>query len=251
MKFACSLAPLTEALPLTVPNEPPSSRAETWVPGAGDDVDDAAHRVGAVERALGPAQHLDALDVVGKQAGKVEFGPERRIVHRNAVDEDLGLVALRPADADLGQLPRRPRPVDGEPRHLAQRIGDEADLLLPQVRAGDHRDGAADLVACGRSQVGGHRDLGKRHHGGVAQVGVLGMRGKRKRQRAENGGKRRGMANGIGPSTDGRREEGHVAVLERHAAGWHVTAIEAAPWEDHGDRTHRDTPPDATARDHG
>ncbi|WP_018699887.1 hypothetical protein [Amorphus coralli] len=39
--------------------------------------------------------------------------------------------------------------------------------------------------------------------------------------------------------------------LVRHTAEWHVTAIEAVPGEEPGNRTHRDTPPDATARDHG
>jgi hypothetical protein len=53
---------------------------------ARDDRDDAADRVGSVERALRSAQHLDALDILQRHLRQIEAAAERIGAH--AVDED-------------------------------------------------------------------------------------------------------------------------------------------------------------------
>src|SRR6185436_6035334 len=55
--------------------------------GAGEDLDDAADRVRAVERGKGTARDLDPVDVLRGHAGPV-VAREIRRVHTHAVDED-------------------------------------------------------------------------------------------------------------------------------------------------------------------
>src|SRR5207245_2506966 len=81
-----------------------------------DDVDDAADRVGAVERRLGPADHLDALDQVGRDVGQVGLSG-RRALDPDAVDEDLDLVGVGAPDADVGELAEASRAADLDAGH--------------------------------------------------------------------------------------------------------------------------------------
>jgi hypothetical protein len=59
----------------------------------GDDGDHAADRIGAIEAALRPAQHLNALDVRRQELTKIERAiGVAGIADVDAVDEDLDLV---------------------------------------------------------------------------------------------------------------------------------------------------------------
>jgi len=64
----------------------------------GDDVDHAADGVGAVERGLGAADDLDALDQVGRDVGEVRL-TDRRARHADAVHENQHLARVGAADA--------------------------------------------------------------------------------------------------------------------------------------------------------
>src|SRR5690606_16394817 len=65
-----------------------------------DDVDHAADRVGAVERALRPPENLDPLDVGDREDREIELvAGARRIVDADAVDEDEGVLRLGAAEA--------------------------------------------------------------------------------------------------------------------------------------------------------
>jgi hypothetical protein len=93
----------------------------------GHDVDDAAKRAGAVDAALRPAQHFDALDVGRQQGREVEIAGVER-VHLHTIEDDLDLIALRAADADLRHRAGAPGPVHREAGNHAQGVGRMADL---------------------------------------------------------------------------------------------------------------------------
>ena len=93
--------------------------AQGALPAAGDDVDDAAHGIGAVEAAHGPADHLDALDVLGRQVGEIELAVGG-VVGLDAVDQDQRVVALGAADAHLGEVAEAAAAADGDAGQAAQ-----------------------------------------------------------------------------------------------------------------------------------
>ena len=145
-------------------------------PLAGDDVDDAADGVGAVEAAHGPADHLDALDVLGRQVGEIELAVGD-VVGLDAVDQHQRVVALGAADAHLGEIADAAAAADGDARQAAQGIDGSAHLLCAQLVARHHRyriaDGvggsAADGVAgCRRRRAG--RALAARSEPGRRQM---------------------------------------------------------------------------------
>ncbi len=74
-------------------------RRERSLAALGDDVDDAADGIGAVERRLWAADDLDPLDLVERHVRKVERA-KRRTLHPDSVDENLGLRCRSTADAD-------------------------------------------------------------------------------------------------------------------------------------------------------
>ena len=95
---------------------------------ARDDVDDAAHGVGAVEAAHGAADHLDALDVLGGEVGEVELAVGG-VVGLDAVDQDQRVVALGAADAHLREIAEAAAAADGDAGQAAQGLGGVPDLL--------------------------------------------------------------------------------------------------------------------------
>src|SRR6267142_5351255 len=61
----------------------------------GDDRDYAAKRVGAVQAALRPAQHLDALDVAGEHLPEIKRAIEDAgIAHIHPIDNELGVIGV-------------------------------------------------------------------------------------------------------------------------------------------------------------
>ena len=74
---------------------------------AGDDVDDTAHRIRAVEAAHGPADHLDALDILGRQVGEVELAIGD-VVGLDAVDQHQRVVPSAPRMRTCVKLPTPP-----------------------------------------------------------------------------------------------------------------------------------------------
>ena len=91
-------------------------------PFLGDDVDDAADRIGTVEPALRTAHHFDPFDIPGQNVLEIE-GAGGRVGRIDAVDEDLGLVRICPADKDGGEPPRTAILEDIRSRDILQDIG--------------------------------------------------------------------------------------------------------------------------------
>ena len=91
----------------------------------GEDVHHAADRVAAIERALRPAQNLDAIDPAGQQISQRRFVVHgARIVDAHAVDQDQRLPGLCAAQADGGVLPQAAVAHDDGARNFLQRIAD-------------------------------------------------------------------------------------------------------------------------------
>ena len=141
----------------------------------GDDVDDAADRVAAPQRALGAAQHLDALDSAGEEIAEVEFGTARWIVDLDPVDQHQGLVRFRAPDADLREGAGPSRTADGDAGDLAQDLADGAVLPGVDVVAVDDGRRAADrrrrdgYAAGGDHDFRQHLDLRRRAFRGGAE----------------------------------------------------------------------------------
>ncbi len=158
-------------------------RGEGALAAAGDDVDDAAHGVGAVEAAHGAADHLDALDVLGGKIGEIELAVGG-VVGLDAVDQHQRLVALGAADAHLREIAEAAAAVDGDAGQAAQRLGGMPHLLGAQLLAGDDRDRIADGVA---------GNAGDRALGAIGRHALAGSSGSRARAlgRRAGGGLRR------------------------------------------------------------
>ena len=100
---------------------------------ARDDVDDAAHGVGAVDRALRPAQHLDALDIVERDRREIELvADRRRVVDAHAVDEHQRVADVAAAQAHFGRPPGPPDSVTVTPGTVCSRpateVGDDCSI---------------------------------------------------------------------------------------------------------------------------
>ena len=119
--------------------------AQRTLAAACDDVDDAAHGVGAVEAAHGPADDFNALDVLGRQIGEIELAVGG-VIGLDAVDEDERVVALGAADAHLREIAEAAAAADGDAGEAAQGLGGVSHLLGAQLLAGDDGHGIADGV---------------------------------------------------------------------------------------------------------
>ena len=126
----------------------------------GDDVDDAADRVGAIERALVAAQDFDPVDVAAGQVIGLELGADRAgVAQLDTVDQPENLIIVRSPDADAGQLAG---PV-GRRLHagrVLQYVFQEEDLVALNIGAGDDRHRAADLARFAGDARGGDDDGG-------------------------------------------------------------------------------------------
>ena len=118
--------------PRAVENDPPSKRSADLRlrrrPAAREQLDDAGHRVGSVERGIGAAHELDAIEVLRGDVAEIERAA--RLVQRNAVEQHLGVVALAAADEERRHRAETAGAHDRRPRRVAQEIGEQR-LLLP------------------------------------------------------------------------------------------------------------------------
>ncbi|KAG0941779.1 hypothetical protein G6F31_014969 [Rhizopus arrhizus] len=169
----------------------------------GDDVDHAAHGVGAIQRRHRPAHHFDALDLVRRNPVQVlasEVGAvvgRGRAAHALAVHQHQRVVGRHAAQLDLGLLAGGAEAA-GHAGHPAEQGGQVVYRLALDVLAADHADagrGILDplLVAgggdhhgvqilggrIGGGPGGGHAGQGKQAGGGNGdgQAAARGMRG--------------------------------------------------------------------------
>ena len=116
-----------------------------------DDVDDAAHRVVAVQARAAAVHHLDPIGALQRHARPVHPAAER-IVERRPVDEDERPAhAARPDAAQRHTLRRRVRRQAARPAEQAERGN------LPQDVVGHYRRRRFDVVA--RQHADARRDV--------------------------------------------------------------------------------------------
>ncbi|CAA7620109.1 hypothetical protein MTBSS4_270033 [Magnetospirillum sp. SS-4] len=160
-------------------------------PLLGDDVDDAADRLGAVEHGMGATNHLDPLD-----QGRID--QDRRAVGGVVgdflpVDQHRAPPGFLAADLDALHAGQR-RFVDGESGHVAQHVGNVRCVGALDLPLAHHRD--ADGTFHNRGFGPGGRDhQGIQHHGIAAlRRGLL-----CRRDRGHAGGGGAGDAQGAFP----------------------------------------------------
>src|SRR5690606_36280262 len=121
--------------------------AEVARSGPCQHVDDAA-RVGAVHEALRTAQHLDALEVPGRQQA-VERGRDAiggRVHRLDAVDVKHRTVGFLAANAQRRRMPASAAVADPDPGLGAQHVGERRVAPELDLRSGDDGYGRADLA---------------------------------------------------------------------------------------------------------
>ena len=102
------------------------------------DLDDAANRVGAENRALRSAHDLDPLDVAQRHLRQIEAAAER--IGADAVDQHEREVRFASARKERGERARPAASRDGEAGHRAQRGAERGDLPRLEVASGENRD---------------------------------------------------------------------------------------------------------------
>ncbi len=127
---------------------------------AGDDVQDAADRTGAVERSLRSAEHFHPVDVHQPQVGigRVVGDADVVQVDRHGRLGAAGEGAVRQA-AEEDLVPARPEVGHAQPRHLRHKVVDVERPMGGQLARTDHADRIGGPVEQGGAARGGDHDL--------------------------------------------------------------------------------------------
>ena len=168
---------------------------------AGDDVDDAVDRIGAPERGARAADHLDALDVLGRDRlhVPVDAGEQRR-VDAAPVDQHQQLVGERLRRVVAAEAARRDHIVAGaglvdlQIGREAQNFRDAGGAGADDVIVGDHVDRRRRVAQrLGGLRGRGHVDVGQLVDRHVLQIfdrlgrGLRGQSGQGYRASARHG----------------------------------------------------------------
>jgi len=105
---------------------PPSSgQVHRWLAcDLGDDIDDPAHGIGAVQNRGGPFGYGDLGDVIDRKLGKVDR-TGILLVNRHPVDQNLHILMTESTNTDIA-LAASGAPLDVDPRQLPQGVGQSA-----------------------------------------------------------------------------------------------------------------------------
>ena len=146
----------------------------------GDDVDHPGRGIGPEKRRLRAAQHFDAVHV-----GQLQPGQEILLIacrRADAVDQHQRVIALGPANADLGVAFARCG--NRHAGHLPQRLFDGHDAALFKILRGQHGIGAAIRLRLNRGQAAIKRDRVQQNRGVLRQHGGGQKRGGQKQRDA-------------------------------------------------------------------
>ena len=108
------------------------------LPRAREDLDHAGHRIRPVQHAAGSAHDLDPIHIVGRE--RCEIQAAARTIQRHAVQQDLRVIALAPAQKQRRLAAEASRLDHGRAGDAPQGLPDRADALRPQVFPAQHRD---------------------------------------------------------------------------------------------------------------
>jgi hypothetical protein len=178
--------------------DPPAPPGQVGL--AGDVADRAAHRTGTEQRALGPGQNLDAVEI---DRIDIEVAPRHRTGRIVEIERDVGLNAHGAHELRAGRIGRKAANVDrghtrsarGRPhvRHLRDEVFKVRDMQVAQRLAAQRPDRQRDLVGRFRTAGGCHDDIG--------QAAIVGGR------RGHGRGRCRRYGRGCGLLRPGRRAQ--------------------------------------------
>jgi hypothetical protein len=125
---------------------------------AGEDLDDAADRVRAVERRARPAHHLDAVDLLERNDLEGRAA-ERGGADPNAVDQQQRVIGVGAADEHRALLAEPAGTVDFDAGEIGEQILHREHLARFDVGTRQHRDREERLILGLRHTRGGNDDL--------------------------------------------------------------------------------------------
>ncbi len=134
---------------------------------AGDDPQGAGAGIAAIERALGPAQHLHPLQVV-ELHHRADLAGDVDVVHIDRHHRLLDRIALADAaqGVGLGGVADGD-PADREVRDLARQVADGVHLAVRQGLGAEGRDGDGGVLQVGLTPLGGDHQFLDGPAGGV------------------------------------------------------------------------------------
>src|SRR5439155_26467887 len=101
-------------------------------------LDHAGQRARTVDSALRTAGDFDPVDVVRREVGKIELAGQS-LIDRNAIEQDLHVLARQTAQENRGQLTGSSSLNDGKSRNFTQRVGHAFDLFVVDLLRINHR----------------------------------------------------------------------------------------------------------------
>ena len=107
-------------------------------------LNDAGDGVGAVDGAFGAANDFDFVDVVEREAGKIDGC--RRGIDGGAIDEDFGEIGIAAVEEDGGGATFGSGAADGDAGGEEESVGEGDGLALVDFFPGDDGDGGGGLV---------------------------------------------------------------------------------------------------------
>ena len=115
-----------------------ANRYSGWsAPLCRKNLDHAGERTWTVDGALRTAGDFDSADVVRREVGKIELTGQS-LIDRNAIEQDLHVLARQSAHEDRRQLPRRSGLDHIKARDFAKSITDALDLFMIDILRIDH-----------------------------------------------------------------------------------------------------------------
>ena len=158
----------------------------------GDQVDHAAGGAAAIKTALRAFHYLETREPGGIEEAEIDIAlAERRIIERDAVEQDLGVVAVGTSDADAADAAVGARLLGVHAAERAQQVdGVAREAAIVDLGPLHHRDAGGGAAQRGRLAFGGDDD-GVGHRAlldGEAVVDIGGAGGADRRQGGEGDG---------------------------------------------------------------
>ena len=121
-----------------------------------EELNDAGNGVGAVDGAFGAAHDFDLVNVVQREAGKINGSAGR--IYGRAIDQDFGEVGIAAVQEYGGGATERSRAADGDTGRKFQKVRQGNGLAIVDGFAGDDVGGRGGLLRRGWNGLRGYDD---------------------------------------------------------------------------------------------
>ena len=134
------------------------------LPRACENLDNAGHRIGAVQYAHRSADNFDPVHVIGREMSQIDEAA--RLIQRHAVEQHLGVIALA-APHEERCLPAEAPGLDHvRTGHRCECLRDCANAPSDEIRSPQHRHSGCD-------DVRSNRHARRRYHHRFQHDGIL------------------------------------------------------------------------------